>query len=140
MKPLIIFPLFAALLLIMSCAEETDENLLAFNPEAFAFDIGDEYEVNATVRVKGFQLQKEGEEYLGSLAYELDLVRPDGTNESGIVSRIEDLAFSEKVADTGIDVQFSLDTTYPSGSYQIIFNLRDTFSGSTASATAGFNL
>lgn len=134
------FPIALLLFILSGCSREEKSKLEAFNPEVFAFDIGDQYEVNATVRVKGFKEQHKGEEFTGSVAYDLDLIKPDGSVTKSLISKIEDLKFSEEVKDAGIDIQFNLDSTYPTGKYKIIFNLKDTYSNSTASTSAEFQL
>ena len=47
-----------SLLLITSCNKE-EIKLEVFNPEAFAYDLGNTWEVNAMINVKGFE-QREG--------------------------------------------------------------------------------
>lgn len=134
---LILVPL---LLLSTSCGDEDDVKLEAFNPEVFAYDIGDEFEVNAAVRIKGFEFRGEEGNYNSSISFEADLVRPDGEKESAVVSKSEDLNFDEKVGDTGIDVQFNLDSSYAAGKYTLVLHLTDNFSGRTALISADFNL
>jgi len=136
----ILFLLIPALVFFSSCTGENDVKFEAFNPEVFSFDIGDEYEINASVRVKGFEIKGEGTEFNSSIGYELDLVKPGGETEKAFISKIEDFNFSEKVSDTGIDIQFNLDTTFSKGQYKLIFNLKDVFSGKTANTSADFTL
>lgn len=136
----ILFFLYLALIFTVSCKTGDDLKFEAFNPEVFAFDIGDEYEVNATVRVKGFEIKGEGEKYNASIGYELDLVKPDGETVKALLSKIEELDFTEKVGDTGIDIQFNLNSSYAAGKYTIVLNLTDNFSGRTTSISSEFEL
>jgi hypothetical protein len=128
------------ILLVNGCSGDDNNKLEAYNPEVFAFDIGDEYEVNATVRIKGFKLDQQGDEFTSSVSYELDLVRPEGVTENEIVTKIEDLVFSEKVNDAGIDIQFTLDSSYAPGKYSVIFNLKDNLSEKSVTTSTEFTL
>ncbi len=136
----ILYFLFPALIFVAACSTADDLKFEAFNPEVFAFDIGSEYEVNASVRVKGFEIRGEGEKFNSSIGYEIDLVKPDGETVKALLSKIEELDFTEKVGDTGIDMQFSLDSGYAEGKYTIVINLTDNFSGRTTSISSEFSL
>jgi hypothetical protein len=137
---ILLYPLFLFALAFVSCSGDGDVKFEAYNPEAFAFDIGEEYEVNATVRIKGFVLREAGEEFTASISYELDLVKPGGETEKGFISKVEDFTFSEKVNDAGLDIQFILDSTYSEGNYSVIFNLKDSFEDYSATTKADFSL
>ena len=50
----------------------------AFSPEAFAYDLGDTWEVNATVNVRGFEKIDVEEELSASLDFSVDFVNPKG--------------------------------------------------------------
>jgi hypothetical protein len=125
---------------MISCSDEEELKLEVYNPEIFAFDIGSENEVNSTIRVRGFKQSEEGQEFTASVAYELDLVRPDGNTEKSFISKVEDLKFRERVKDSEIDIQFTLDSTYVPGKYQIIFNIKDTYTNNTAVISSEFEL
>ena len=63
------FILFA----VISCSKKEDVKFEAFSPEAFAYDIGDSWEINATVNVKGFVKKKVGDEFTASLEFTIDM-------------------------------------------------------------------
>jgi hypothetical protein len=74
MKKLFAFAL-VGLFVFTSCKKEEPLNLEAFSPQGFAFDLGDIWEVNATVRVKGFQQNRNDEtkEFRAAVFYRLIL-------------------------------------------------------------------
>jgi hypothetical protein len=135
-----LFPIASLLVLSVSCGEEENLNLEAYNTGAFVFDIGDEFEVNAAMRIRGFKLEEEGDEFSSSVSYEVDLVKPDGTTEESLLSKVEDFRFRERVNDTGLDIQFNLDKTYGTGRYTLHINLIDNYTHNTTSASAEFEL
>ncbi len=66
------------LLVFASCSKKEEVKFEAFSPEAFAYDIGDSWEINATVNVKGFVKKEVGDELSTSLGFSVDLIDPDG--------------------------------------------------------------
>ena len=128
-------------MLIISCGKE-ESKLQTFNPEAFAYDLGDSWEVNAIVNVKGFEQRENSDDgnFEASLSYSADLKSPDGKITENIYSDKLDLSYKEEILDTPIEVQLELDSTYREGTYQIIFNIEDNFTGSTATSFVDFKL
>lgn len=135
----ILFVLLAAFL-FASCGKEDSAKLEISNAEAFAYDIGDEWEVNAIAQIKGFSQESKDEKFIAQLSYDIDLVKPSGEIIKSLVSKIADKIDSEKMTDTQLDIQFNLDSTYAQGNYKIIINLKDVESGQEASASAQFKL
>lgn len=123
----------------ITCSKEKIK-IEAFNAEAFAFDIGDSWEVNASTQVKGFVQIEENEIYKSSISFSVDLITPEGDTIAGLITRVEDLSNKEKILDTAIEAQFELDSTYSAGKYGLIFNVSDVNSEGTASVTAVFEL
>jgi hypothetical protein len=137
----ILYPLVLLLILFASCGQEEENlNLEAFNTEAFAFDIGEEYEVNASVRVRGFRIEEEDNDLRSSISYDLNLVQPGGKIEDSFISKTEDMSFKENVKDAAFDIQFNLDKNYPEGKYYLVINLTDNLTGNKAATTAEFTL
>jgi hypothetical protein len=134
------YPLYLFLILFASCGEDENLKLEVYNTEAFVFDTGDEYEVNALVRLKGFKLQEEGEEFTSSVSYDIDLLKPDGSREEAFISKVKDFEFSEEVKDAGLDIQFNLDKSYIPGKYTMVINLTDNNTDNTTQTSAGFEL
>lgn len=125
--------------LFNSCDKE-EEKLEAFNPEAFAFDIGDKWEVNGLVNVKGF-IQKESEEtFTASIRYSVDLVSPDGTIMKNAFNDSKEDKKEEVIADIPLEVQFELDKSYKAGKYKLLFNIMDNYSDNFTEASVEFEL
>lgn len=135
----LIFPAVLILLLLSSCSKE-EQKLEAFNAEAFAYDLGSSWEVDATVRVKGFKQTEAENKFTATLSYDIDLVRPAGDTLKALISKTEDKTNDEEFLDVPVEVQFDLDSTYADGDYKLIFNIKDAETGKTASASASFNL
>lgn len=133
--------IFLAALLFSSCGKKEDVNKLEISKtEAFAYDIGDEWEVNAIAQVKGFSQISENEMFKAQLSYDIDLIKPSGETIKSLISKIVDKTDSEKMPDTQLDIQFNLDSTYAAGEYKIVINLKDVESGQETSASALFKL
>ncbi|HSD62929.1 MAG TPA: hypothetical protein VLB50_03995 [Ignavibacteriaceae bacterium] len=130
---------FCMMLLFSSCSKE-EKKLEVFNAEAFAYDLGGSWEVDASVRVKGFKQNEKDSEFTATLSYEIDLVKPAGDTVKALISKTEDKFNNEEFMDTPLEVQFDLDSTYADGDYKLIFNVKDAETGKMASASAPFNL
>ncbi|MFN3695371.1 MAG: hypothetical protein ACK4UV_10215 [Ignavibacterium sp.] len=122
----ILFSLIIALLLITSCGKK-EEKFEAFSTEAFAYDLGGSWEVNATVRIKGFNqiIDKETGNYAATISLVVDLIKPDSSVEAGKFSYVHTETSKEKISDVGLEAQFVLDSTYQEGIYKIIFHIKD---------------
>ena len=134
----IVFFVFV-LLFFFSCSKKEEEKFEAFSPEAFAYDIGDSWEVNATVNVKGFVKKEIGEEFSASFDYTVDVVGPDSLSKDSIFIDSKDVIESE-FTDVQLEAQFELDYNSPQGLYKIIFNVKDNNSGKVTTAQADFEL
>ncbi len=132
-------PLIFITFLLSGCNKE-EVKFEAFSPQSFAFDIGDRWEVNALVNVKGF-VQKEADgTFSASVQYSVDMVTP---NEKTIANIFEDSKVTkqeEEITDIPLDIQFELDSSYTLGKYKLLFNIRDNFSENITVATVEFDL
>ena len=139
MKKYTILLLFI-LVLVNSCGKE-ETKLEAFNPEAFAYDLGNTYEVNAMINVKGFeQREGSGETFEASISYSADIKTPDEKTVEKLFSDKIKVSSQEEIIDIPLEVQFELDSTYSVGKYQIIFNITDIYSQNSITGFAEFNL
>jgi hypothetical protein len=140
MKRNILFLLFS-LLLIISCGKE-NSSLETFNPEAFAYDLGDSWEVNAIVNVKGFEQREniEDEKFEASISYSADIKTPEGAIKENLFSDKTDFSSSEIILDIPLEIQFELGPAYTLGKYQIIYTIKDNFSGGIITGTVEFDL
>jgi hypothetical protein len=135
-KSLYIFLLF---FLTISCSKKDEVKFEAFSPEAFAYDIGDSWEINATVNVKGFVKKEVGNEFTASLEFTIDMIGPDSLEVTNIFSDSKDETSSELI-DVQLEAQFELDYDSPEGLYQITFNVTDNNSGEKTTAQTQFEL
>lgn len=126
-------------IITISCSNKEEIKFEAFSPEAFAYDIGDSWEVNATINVKGFLKKEVGEDFSASLNYSVDLIGPDSLEIENIFIDSKEATSSELV-DVQLEAQFELDYNSPEGLYKITFNVTDNYSGDLASAEAKFEL
>lgn len=129
-----------SLLLLINACSKKEEKLEVFNAEAFAYDLGNSWEVDATTRVKGFSQNEMNDSFTTKIGYTIDLVKPNGDIVKSLISRTEDKVNDEKFIDVPVDIQFDLDSTYKDGNYKVIFNIKDAETGRTASASASFKL
>jgi ABC-type uncharacterized transport system auxiliary subunit len=130
--------IFIAFLLI-GCSKE-EVKLEAFSPESFAFDIGDRWEVNAQVYVKGFDEKEIEDTFYASITYSVDLILPNNKKIEKIFNNTEEVTKEEEITDIPLEVQFELDSTYTDGKYKLLFNIRDNFSEQTTEASVEFDL
>jgi hypothetical protein len=138
MKELI--TIFLTTIIFYSCGKEEPVKMETFSTEAFAYDLGDSWEVNATTRVKGFNQKEEGNNYSATIAYDVDLVTPAGDTIKALISRVEDKTDNERIMDIPLEAQFELDSTYAAGEYTIIFNIKDALSGNLAVSPTTFKI
>jgi hypothetical protein len=134
-----LFVIFFGGLIFSGCSKE-EEKLEAYNSQAFAYDIGDYWEVNASTRVKGFKQDENEGNYSASLAYDIHLVVPAGDTVFAMISRVEDKENNEAMMDVPIEIQFELDSTYAAGAYTVIFSVKDVNTEQTSFAAANFSL
>jgi len=131
--------IFFLILITISCSKKEEVKFEAFSPEAFAYDIGDSWEVNATVNVKGFDKTEVGEEFSASFDYAVDLVGPDSLQVDAIFADMKDIT-SNELMDVQLEAQFELDYNSPEGLYEITFNITDNNSGKVTSTSTEFEL
>lgn len=125
--------------LLNGCSKE-EVKLEAFSPEAFAFDIGDNWEVNAPVNVRGFNQREIEDTFYVSITYSVDLILPDDKKIENIFNNTEEFTKEEEMLDVQLEVQFELDSTYAMGRYKLLFNIRDNFSEQTTEVSVEFDL
>lgn len=131
---------FIYILFLSGCGKKEETQLEAFNAEAFAYDLGESWEVNSTTRVKGFFQKEENGTFSALLSYDIDLVTATGDTIKSLISRTEDKMKNEKMSDVDLETQFELDSTYIEGNYKVIFNVKDINTQQTARSSAEFVL
>lgn len=123
-----LFIIIFLFIVVYGCGKKERSKLELFSPDAYAFNIGDSYEVNATVRAKGFVQQEENKNYKIYLNYKVDLINPNGEKMENVSSGFVDKSSANKVNDIPVEVQFNIDTTSIKGNYKLIFHITDKFS------------
>lgn len=126
-------------IIAVSCSKKEEVKFEAFSPEAFAYDIGDGWEINATVNVRGFAKVERDDESFVSLSYSLDLINPDGNVTKNIFNDSKDVN-EQEISDVQLEAQFDLAKTYSQGKYKVVFTIKDNNSGKTTSSQADFVL
>jgi len=125
--------------LLNGCSKK-EVKLEAFSPEAFAFDIGDCWEVNAQVNVKGFNQKESEDTFYVSITYSVDLILPDDKKIENIFNNTEEVTEEEEILDVQLEVQFDLDSTFTVEKYKLLFNIRDNFSEQITEVFVEFDL
>jgi len=131
-----------AFLVIAGCGKKDEYKLEAFNPEAFAYDLGESWEVNALIHVKGFKQREDSQSgtFEASLDYSVDLITPEGGKISKIFTDSSNETNDEEFQDLQLEVQFELDSTYKLGKYKLIFDIKDNFSDNSTTSPVEFEL
>lgn len=131
---------FIYILFLAGCGKDEKTQLEAYSAEAFAYDLGESWEVNSTTRVKGFFQKEENGTFTALLSYDIDLVTAAGDTIKSLISRTEYKMKNEKMTDVDLETQFELDSTYIEGNYKVIFNVKDINNQKTARSSAEFVL
>ncbi|MGD8305442.1 MAG: hypothetical protein PVF17_02210 [Ignavibacteria bacterium] len=137
----IISALSIAFFLLTACTKE-ESKLELFNPDAFAYDLGNSWEVNAIINVKGFEQNENDERGLfeAAISYAADLQTPNGNIISNVFSDNIEYSLGEEIIDIPLEIQFELDSTYVLGKYQINLTVEDDYSGNVVKGVIKFDL
>lgn len=117
---LLIFILFS----INACSKK-EEKFELFSAESFAYSMDNGWELNATIRAKGFMQKENNNKFSVKLSYYINIETPGGKLLEKITSGVLDKTSDEKISDLPIEVQIQLDSTYKTGIYKIIFYVTD---------------
>ncbi len=124
MKKIKYLALIVLAISLWSCSSKPEANLELFSPQAFAFDIGDAWEVNASVGARGLA-NIDSENMSGiKLYYNVDLITP----EADTIESIFDNTLEEEdaeVTELTLDAQIELDSSFSSGKYILLFKVTD---------------
>ena len=132
--------LLLLLLGLLACDGRPDPNLQLSNPEAFAFDLGDSWEVNASVNTMGFAQNEENDQYTIKLYYFVDLVTPSDDTLNQIFDDSLHASETEEFMDVILEAQLEIDAALGEGIYKLIFNVKDEYSQQRRSVGVDFNL
>jgi hypothetical protein len=120
--------LLTVFILLTSCSRKREDFEL-FSAESFAYSMDSGWELNASVRAKGFEQDENNNKYTAKLSYFADLQTPDGRLLEKISSGVVDKTSAEKLSDLPIEVQIKLDSTFKTGNYKITFFVKDELGG-----------
>jgi hypothetical protein len=137
MKKIIIISL---LLFVFSTCSGPEPNLQLSNPEAFSFDLGDSWEVIASVSAKGFAQEEKEDSFSIHLSYSVDLVTAEADSLISIYSDNVDSNDSEEFIDLPLEAQIEIDSSFAEGSYKLVFNVKDEISNQIKSIEVKFDL
>lgn len=135
----IFFPILIIILFLSSCSEE-EKQLTLFSPEAFAFSMGDSWELNSSIQIKGFQLREKDEKFYADLSYIVHIITPEADTLYDADYGLLHPTSSEEMSDVGLDIQIEFDSSFSAGEYKIIYEVKDEFSEQTAIAETPFRL
>lgn len=139
MKKIALF-FILSLVALSSCGRDGGRKLEAFSPEAIAMNAPDGWEVTATVRVKGFDEEVQDKTHRAKLAYSIDLVTPQGKTLNAFAADTIDEDQQEEFLDLPVEAQMEFDSTFTTGRYKVIFNVRDLLSGREVKTNKEFDL
>ena len=127
-------------LLFFACSEEEVLKLEVYSPEAFAFQLDESWELNASVQVKSFMQEEQENSYTSKLSYYVNLTTSSGELleevDYGLVNKSND----EKMTDLQVDIQIVLDSSFKAGEYEIEIYVLDDLAGQKESAKTKFEL
>lgn len=135
-----IYLLLSVALIFAGCGKKEETKLETFSAEAFAYDIDAAWEINSSIRVKGFTQSEEGSTYKYSVSYTAGLITPSGETIADISTGTLNEPAKEKQKDLGIDIQYELDKAKGAGKYKIVFVIKDDLSGKTVKAEKEFDV
>ena len=124
---------------IIACSKK-EEKLELFSAESFAYSMDNGWELNATVRVKGFEQKEDNNKFSTKLSYYANLQTLKGKLVNKISSGIIDKTENEKFSEIPIESQVKLDSTYKTGNYKIIFYVKDELARKEVSIESIFEL
>lgn len=139
MKSKILF-ILPVLMTLGACSSQPEPNLELFSPDAFAFNIGDYWEVNATIYAKGFAQAEREENYIYRLSYSVDVITSESDTIISIFDDWIEEESPEEYLDTQLEAQIEIDSSFMPGKYRLIFNVKDELYDQSSSIAIDFNL
>ena len=129
---LLIFNLFAC--------NKPEPKLELTSPEAFAFDIGDGWEVTATVNAKGFMQNEKYGKWKIKLNYNVDLITPESDSLVSVFEDIVEEESEQEFTDYQLEAQIEIDSSFGVGKYKLIFNVTDELAKQSKSMYISFDV
>ncbi|MCZ7602899.1 MAG: hypothetical protein M5R37_08525 [Melioribacteraceae bacterium] len=136
---ILVIVFFAVLFTFFACSE-AEQKLEVYSPEAFAFNIGTEWELNASAQVKGFTQVEDEKEYSTKLSYYVNLITPSNETLEEIDYGMINRTSPEKLMDTQLEIQIVFDSTFAMGDYTLQIFVMDDLSDQQDSTQVKFTL
>lgn len=127
------------LIIIAFACSDPEPNLQLSNPEAFAFDLGGSWEVNASIKAVGFLVEENEETYSANLSYSVDLISYNDSLLTIYTDKIEEKE-NEEILDLMLEAQIEVDSTFEEGEYKLLFHVTDILSNQNDTISVAFNL
>ncbi len=131
--------LLVIIFFLFACSEE-ELKLEVYSPEAFAFQIENEWELNASAQVKGFKQIEEDEEYSTKLSFFANLITPSGELLEEVDYGMIDKKNEEELMDIQLGIQIVLDSSFVQGEYTLQIIVLDDYSEQQDSTEVKFSL
>lgn len=126
--------------MLAACSSKPEPNLELFSPEAFAYDLGDYWEINVSVNAKGFEQKEINGKYSFSLKYLVNIVTPESDTLFNIFDKEIEKEETEEITELQLEAQIEVDSTFTKGNYILIFNVYDEFSKQDKSVNINLEL
>ncbi len=122
-----LIPFTIAMVFVSGCGNEKTE-LQIFSPDAYAFPMGNGWELNGSFRVKGIEAKETENRFQYSVKY--SIIFTDEQNQKRLLVKdvLYDESFDEEQQDVGVDFQTELDSTFKEGKYKALIEIEDNLS------------
>ncbi len=130
--------LIVAVFFLAGCSGKKETpipQISAFSLNLGSFSLDSGWEIDASVQVKDFAMQQQGDLYKASFSYVVALTTPDGKKIEKINSGVSVKEQKEKPDDAQIEIQFNLDSTYKPGTYSVSIVITDELTKKTTTIT-----
>jgi len=139
MKKVFIF--ISVYIFIWACSGKPEPNLELFSPEAFAYDVGESWEVNASINVKGFAIDENNNNPEIKLYYNINLITPHNDTIKSIFDKNVILnAEDDENQEIPLEAQIELDSSFTEGQYELMFYISDESSKQSKTVAIPFRL
>ena len=137
-----IFLLALLMIFVWACSGKPEPDLELFSPEAFAYDVGDSWEVNASVNVKGFAIDENNSISEIKLYYKINLITPQSDTIKSIFDKnvILNADDDENQEDVPLEAQIELDSSFTEGKYELMIYVSDESSKQSKTVAIPFRL
>ncbi len=133
--------LIAAIVMFAFACSKPNVPMELFSPDAFAFEVDNGYELNTSIRVKGFNKVDTAEVEEATVNYMLNIITADNdTIKNVYAGKVSGEGDDEEFMEMEIEVQVLLDASFESGKYTLEFLAQDNNSTEKDTSVIGFEL